>query len=486
MNLPPLLLVALFATNAAWSSVHPTQVSENGRFLETSDGQPYFWLADTAWSLFHHLDREEATVYLEKRSEQGFNVVMAVALAEPDGLRTENAYGELPLHDLDPSRPNEAYFEHIDFVVAKANELGITIGLLPTWGDKFNLKWGVGPEVFDPQNAFDYGQFIGSRYADTSVVWILGGDRSPESQAHLDIIHAMARGIQAGDHRGHLMTYHPQGHRSSSLYFHESDWLDFNLHQSGHGNVDFANYKATLRDYALVPTKPAMDGEPCYEDHPVNWKPELGWFDEFDARRAGYWSILSGASGHAYGHHSVWQMWEPGREPISSARTLWQEAIDYPGARQLGYLRKAFESIPWYDLSPKSELLVSGPSTGANAVLVAASPDHSTVLAYTPHGESFTIQLPGIKTSKIDAQWFNPRDGDSQSFEPRTPQVTNLWEFNPPFGTGTRQRLASHPRCTLNRGRNDADTALQLYLTPLAISRPLGAIDIKSNHSPGR
>ena len=35
--------------------VHP-----GGRFLETEDGAPFFWLGDTAWELFHALTREEA------------------------------------------------------------------------------------------------------------------------------------------------------------------------------------------------------------------------------------------------------------------------------------------------------------------------------------------------------------------------------------------------------------------------------------------
>ena len=39
----------------------------------------------------------------------------------------------------------------------KANSLGLYVGLLPTWGDKWNKKWGVGPEIFTPANAEAYG-----------------------------------------------------------------------------------------------------------------------------------------------------------------------------------------------------------------------------------------------------------------------------------------------------------------------------------------
>jgi hypothetical protein len=72
-------------------------------------------------------------------------------------------------------------------------------------------KWGVGPEVFTPENARAYGRFLGRRYRDRPVVWILGGDRSPEAPGHLAVVRAMAEGLREGDGGAHLMTYHPMG-----------------------------------------------------------------------------------------------------------------------------------------------------------------------------------------------------------------------------------------------------------------------------------
>ncbi len=110
------------------------------------------WIGDTAWELFHKLNREEATEYLENRSAKGFTIIQAVVLAERDGLRIPNSYGEVPLIELDPTKPNEAYFEHVDFIVNKAEELGLFIGMLPTWGDKVYSKYpGKGPIVFNKE-----------------------------------------------------------------------------------------------------------------------------------------------------------------------------------------------------------------------------------------------------------------------------------------------------------------------------------------------
>ena len=46
------------------------KVSENRRFLVTAEGRPFFWLGDTAWELFHRLNREEAERYLARRAAQ--------------------------------------------------------------------------------------------------------------------------------------------------------------------------------------------------------------------------------------------------------------------------------------------------------------------------------------------------------------------------------------------------------------------------------
>ena len=144
------------------------KVSDNGRFLVTEDGRPFFWLGDTAWELFHRLTREEAARYLDNRAALGFTVVQAVVLAELDGLRTPNAYGHLPLVNDDPTRPavrpgpRNDYWDHVDEIVRMANERAIYIGMLPTWGDKWNKKWGIGPEIFTPQNAEQYGEWRAS------------------------------------------------------------------------------------------------------------------------------------------------------------------------------------------------------------------------------------------------------------------------------------------------------------------------------------
>src|ERR1700754_3552172 len=150
------------------------RVTDNHRYLQFENGKPFFYLGDTAWVLFQRLNREEATQYLTNRSKKGFTVIQAVVLAPSDGLTVPNAYGDLPLINGDPTKPNEAYFRHVDFIVNKAEELGLFIGMLPTWGS----NWALGTGAFNPANARQFGRFLGQRYKDKPIIWILGGDRS--------------------------------------------------------------------------------------------------------------------------------------------------------------------------------------------------------------------------------------------------------------------------------------------------------------------
>ena len=412
-------------------------VSSNRHFLVQENGSPFFYLGDTAWELFHRLTREEADLYLTNRVNKGFTVIQAAVLAELDGLNSPNAYGQLPFEQLDPARPNDAYFEHVDYVVKKAGQLGLYVGILPTWGDKVNKKWGLGPEIFTtPEVARAYGEFLGKRYKDQSILWILGGDRNPENDTHLAVWRALAEGLRKGDGGNHLITYHPMGGSGSSKWFHQDTWLDFNTFQSGHGQPDAPNFAYTTADYKLTPAKPTLDSEPRYEDHPINWDPKKSWFNDFDVRQAAYWSLLAGACGHTYGNHNIWQFWQADRKPISAARTPWKEAIDHPGALQMGHARRLFESRPYQKLVPDPTVLVNDTTEGADNIQAARADDGSFLFVYVPTGKAATVKLDKISGEKINAFWFDPRVGNAVQMGEFPNQGTQTFE---PFSRGRGQ-----------------------------------------------
>ncbi|MEZ4992821.1 MAG: glycoside hydrolase family 140 protein [Saprospiraceae bacterium] len=422
-----LLTVFMFGQNL--------RVSSNGRYLQFADGSPFFYLGDTAWELFHRLNEQEADQYLENRAEKGFTVIQAVVLSQLNGLDEPNAKGDLPLLDKDPYQPNEAYFRHVDYIVNKAASLGLTIGMLPTWGSYWS---SLNPDevIFTPENANSFGEYLGKRYKDQPIIWILGGDHNIHSQNERAIIEAMAAGLRAGDEGRHLITYHPRGPGLSSDYFQQSPWLDFNMYQSSHGGHDHDNGLYAEHDRALSPAKPTLDGEPRYERIPAGFyfrgaNPQ-DRMDDVDARQAAYWSILAGACGHTYGNNSIWQMFAPGRTPVIGAIIPWYEAMDHPGAFQMRHLRSLFEARTFAKLEPMQEMIMNGPTEGASKIRAAVARDGSFAIIYSPRGEPFTVDKGVIKAYRIKESWYDPRygvsymlhSGDTKGIQTYTPPTS--------------------------------------------------------------
>jgi len=414
------------------------KVSDNKRFIIHEDGTPFFYLGDTGWELFHRLDKKDTEKYFENRRAKGFTVIQAVALAEFDGLNTPNAEGNKPLINNNPLTPNEKYFEHVDWVIKAAAEKGLYIGLLPTWGDKWNKKWGIGPQIFNPENAKAYGKFLGQRYKTyPNIIWILGGDRPIELEIHRQIIVAMAEGLREEDGGAHLISFHPTGGMGSSQFFHNETWLDFNMRQNGHSLSYTERYYTTSEDYQLEPAKPVIDAEPVYEDHPINFNPDAnGHSTAADVRRPLYWDLFSGAFGHTYGHHSVWQFWIPSRDPINRPLMPWYEAIDQPGAGQMMYGRLLLESRPFLSRIPDNSIIVPDritsavPGNGSYRYVATRDQDRSYAMVYVPVGRKFSVRMDAIKGNEVVAWWFNPRNGESKVIGKYT--NTGTQTFNTP------------------------------------------------------
>jgi len=434
------------------------KISENKRFIENENGKPFLWIGDTAWELFHKLNREESTDYLTTRAKQGFTLIQAVVLAENDGLKKPNSYGETPLINLDPKKPNEAYFKHVDFVVDKANDLGLVVGMLPTWGDKvFSLHSGAGPVVFNAKNAEIYGEFLGKRYKNKAIVWILGGDRDIANTEVLEIWRAMAKGLRKGDGGSHLMTYHPRGGSSSSNFLHNEAWLDFNMYQSGHGDRFNKVYRFAETDYLKNPIKPFVDGEPAYEAISVKfWEyldfktakkvPDIvlnedgiikdstyfkdGFFTDYDIRVHAYWNFLSGAIGYTYGNNAVWQMFKKGGDIAIPCIADWRESLQHKGASQLIYLKNIFESHPISKLQPDQSIVYGLNRNDDKHIRAAKSSDNNWVLVYLSKGQKVSIVMSKVTADRVIARWYNPRNGN---FTPiGTFSNQGMREFTPP------------------------------------------------------
>lgn len=442
----------LFLTNPVnaqpWSHGY-IKASPDGHHLQHKDGTPFFWLADTGWELFHRLTIEEAARYFDNRAKLGFNVIQAVALAEFDGLNKPNVYGETPFIGTDSDQPNDAYWRVVDTMVGMAAKRGLYIALLPTWGDKVTPIWGVGPQIFtisETNRAYRYGKWIASRYAPRpNVLWMLGGDRPAVHNGDKEgvkfsidyrpVWRNMARGILESFPQS-FITYHTWGgENSTSQYIHNENWLHMNTMQSGHGGgQDVPVWEWITRDYKLSPAKPTLDAEPNYEDHPVNpwpkWDPANGYFRDYDVRKQTYRSVFAGGCGVTYGHHAVWQFYSAKYEVVNHADRDWTKAIERPGAKQMGHLRRLVESRPVLKRIPDQTLLATGQGEKGEYATACRAADGSYAMIYLPVGKTISVNTKNLKGQTIVGWWYDPRNGKAKKIGnlAKQPDMT----FTPP------------------------------------------------------
>jgi len=421
-------------------SLPPLEVSENKHFLINENGEPFFWLGDTGWLLFSKLDRNEAEKYLSNRVENGFNVIQVMVLHQ---LKLSNIYGDSALIQGDISLPkitegnsfentNEYdYWDHVDYIVELAEKKGLYMAMVPIWGS--NVRGGS----VSLSQADKYATWLARRYADkTNIIWLNGGDtRGSDSTA---IWNTMGRRIRENV-PNHLITFHPFGRMKSSMWFHEEDWLDFNMFQSGHRRYDQDdtelaygqdNWKYVRDDYALSPIKPTIDGEPSYEEIPQGLHdPSEPYWNANDVRRYAYWSVFAGAFGFTYGHSAVMQMHKPGDpSPAYSVREYWTEALNATGATQMKYLKNLMLSKPFLDRIPDQSLVATSQGERYDYQVATRGIDYAFI--YTYNGREIQVAMGKIEGSKIAASWYNPRNGQIlfiDEFENRGTRT-----FNPP------------------------------------------------------
>jgi len=167
------------------------------------------------------------------------------------------------------------------------------------------------------------------------------------------------------------------------------------------------NYEEVEHDYWLLPTKPVLDAEPRYEDHPIGFKPENGYFRAYDVRQAAYWNVFAGGCGTTYGHHAVWAM---NTEPSPYFPLTWTEALERPAANQMRYLRILVESRPQEERVP-DQTLVANPLSGADHIRAVRGKDYA--FFYSATGQPIEVRLGVLTGGKLRAAWYDPRTGAS-------------------------------------------------------------------------
>ncbi len=411
-------------------SVHGSlRVSTNSRNLEHEDGTPFFYLGDTAWEICWKSTREEAEAYLNDRAAKGFTVIQMVAMSH-QRLRNggvTNRYGEPFFLEGDIRIPNSGYFAYVDWLVHQMNRRGMAAAIVPLWAYMSDVHAGSGPVWERPvrrEEALLLANYLGARYADMEVIWVLGGDNTFDQPEQRDFWRQMAEEIDSASGKKRLKTIHTAGHTASFDYFDERNrWLDFHTYQSSHlANGDYT-WKAGRRGYELNPLKPVLNAEAVYEDIYHNlWAPgdtnsvETFRIRDIHVRRALLESICSGALvGLVYGANGIWQ-WHTDDLPGShNPRYGPLAAMNLPGSAQAGMVKSLLMNMGWPGMRPGQHYHAWN---DADAYVPIASFD-GDLLVYFPE----EVTTVGIRQggSALEGYWIDPQNGSTHISE--TPKV---------------------------------------------------------------
>jgi hypothetical protein len=422
--------------------VKPLRVSrQNPHLLATENESPVFLNSFTVWKLLRNGSREDVEYLLTDLKRKKLNAISTIALDLELEELGKNYYGDYafqfneaglpdPLQPIvtpgnDPQSPEEYdFWDHLDFVIAKANEMGMYVVLHPAWGDWFTGEYNGKPNrfiIFNEENAYKYGFWIGRRYSEArNIVWMVGGDRSAVygKLDYRSVFSAMGRGIADGVKGGAgekdpLISFHPRKWApNSSEWFHDEPWLSFNSIQ----DTPYDQVTSVPNDYGLSPVKPTWLCEGRYEGPITDW----------GVRYQAWQTVLSGGFGHTYGS-DAWQF----------PRDNWRQYLDLPGLTQMGYLYYAVREI-WSDKqflgrTPDQGLILGdqgetvgdgntrgdGDGGGASAsrkdgrsdrITAMRGNDGSWAMVYTAAGKEFRLDLGKLK-GRLKAYWFNPATG---------------------------------------------------------------------------
>ncbi|MFB3880846.1 MAG: DUF4038 domain-containing protein [Armatimonadota bacterium] len=386
------------------TAIARVRVSDNGRYFVNGEGEPVFWLGTTQWQLFREYTAEEAEAILDGAKRRGFAFAQVMLMGVGDGTQP-NVYGDKPWIGDDPLTPNEAYFRNVDAAVQAAREREVVISMT-VYHQRYRAHITV-------EKARAWARWVAQRYREVpTIVWSM----TPEAkQEFVPVLRELAAGLREGDGGSHLITAKPDPAPYSSSFIHAEAWLDFNSMQTWN-SVELI-YPMVTNDYGLRPVKPVLMAEGAYEEGS-----EYG-FDVTPLwiRRQAYYSYLAGAH-HTYGHNDSWRV-----------LPTWRQALDAPGASQLGLLKKVFlERREWWELVPDQALLASGGETSGEVLTLAARHSEGRwAMVYSGGAASFAVDMGRLRRG-CRAFWFDPRNADQVAVGPVT--TTGTAPFSTPDG----------------------------------------------------
>jgi len=424
------------------SAVFPLVLSEDRRNLVDAQGRPFLIQGDSAWSLVAELSEVDAIRYLDDRARRGFNAILFSVIEPAFTHHTPpwaNAAGEEPFADLnDWGTANEAYFAHVDWVFRELEKRGMLALAVPAYVGYDCGAQGWCERMFanGVVRLEQYGHFIGSRYQDfPNIIWVQGGDLTPSTSgepSQLDLVNAVAAGVEAGDGGVHYHAAH-WGRGTSGADIPDLSWLDID---TTYPTFEEPIYEQVLADYARDEgVMPLFLLEASYENEHETSLLRL--------RSQMYQPVLAGGCGFVFGNFPIWSFWDPGDPgwPVEDGAFPggWATALGSDGSESSRIAGEFFRSLPWQELQPDTDHAIVTGGTGTFGdeayALAASTPDHGTVVVYFAGPLSVTIDMDAIP-GPARARFFDPALGVYTEIDESPFPNSGAREISPPGMNG--------------------------------------------------
>jgi len=406
----------LLTCNISVAGIKSLKVSNNGRFLVTTDDHPVFLNADTAWEIAWRLNKNDVDFYLNKRNKQKFNAIGVVAF--PGEKTLPNFFGKFPFEIKDgrfnPLKPivknSYDYWNHLEYIIDSAAKRKMYVILLPCWGSCVAGTYSCKPNkdiIFNETNAYLYAKWIADKFKNkNNILWMLGGDRSAVKGKYdfRNIYKRFAKGLTDGSgNKKILISFHPQKWSpNSSEWFHNESWLSFNSIQDQPSD----QIKAIQHDWNLKPAKPTWLFEGGYEGRVVQGKV----YKDKEVRVQAIQTVFAGGFGSTYGNMAVYNFSKD-----------WKKHLDDPGANQMKNVIKFMSllSKEQYLTREMDQSLLYG-NTGKNygpegmfssRVVAFTTKKKDLAMIYTAGGKEFNVRMHKLKGPKMITYWYNPETG---------------------------------------------------------------------------
>ena len=392
------------------------------RYFVYDDGTPFFYLGDTHWSMpAEPFDTMFKTV-VDTRAEQGFTVYQS----EPIGAQYNLADG-LTESDLAGFADMDRRFDYI----AQAGLVHANAQMVFA----ADLFYGQRDGYYTENYIRQLSRYWAARYGAYPVLWTTAQevdddfyyDRNGEGgqaiyPAAQNPWRIVAETIGACDPYAHPLTAHQEyssmdaahGMNASKSAFKSlaaHSWFAAQWSPKLNGSPDFALTKDFWRNGG---GKPVINYEGRYENL---------WTKNFGARAQGWISYLNGMFGYGYGAIDMWLYQSAydtdttsndGIDTIAPADKAvpWTESLYFETADQLGYMKEFFEGIAWWEFTPRFDSwrwfipwICTNYSVAANG--------SDAYVAYFFNRTRSTGLLRGLDCADYDAEWFNPRTGET-------------------------------------------------------------------------